>query len=93
MATRGRVDRCAMCPNGCRVIKEIIDATDTRGVIARARNGRHGLICPAGTTMFARAPRCSICSAGKWTYEPIDLGGWIPDFAMEAVKTPILVER
>jgi hypothetical protein len=37
-------------------------------------------------------PRSSICSAWKWTYEPIDLGGWIPDFAIEAVKTPILVE-
>ena len=87
MATRGRVDRCAMCPNGCRVIKEIIDATDTRGVIAQSAEWT------AWSHMSARAPRCSICSAGKWTYEPIDLGGWIPDFAMEAVKTPILVEK
>jgi hypothetical protein len=28
----------------------------------------------------------------KWSYEPIDLAGWIPDFAIEGKPVPILVE-
>jgi hypothetical protein len=30
--------------------------------------------------------------AWSWTYEPIDLAGWIPDFAIEGKPRPILVE-